>query len=300
MARTLDYTILDVFAERALEGNPLAVFHDGSGLTTEEMQALALETNLSETTFLIRSGPDACAPDDDAVRVRIFTTQEELPFAGHPTLGTATWLWLNDERRKGSETITLALTAGRIPVRFAADSTQQKTNAEMRQNDPVFVATLNPAETAHALGLTADDLLPGHAPQVVNTGVAQCIVALRSVEVLSRLAVPQQTAAPWLESKGAKFAYCLAPTGDPTQWRARMQFYGAEDPATGSAAGCAIAWLVSEGLVVANQLVTITQGVEMHRPSELRVRASFEGGKVCDVRVGGSTIPVASGRFFLP
>jgi trans-2,3-dihydro-3-hydroxyanthranilate isomerase len=300
MPTNLDYTVLDVFAERALEGNPLAVFHDGSDLSTDQMQAIARETNLSETTFIIRSGPDACAPDDHAVRVRIFTTQEELPFAGHPTLGTATWLWLNDERLRGLETITLALTAGRIPVRFFADSTQHKTNAEMRQNDPVFHPSLDPAETAHALGLSAYDLLPGHAPQVISTGMAQCIVALRSVEVLSRLAVPQQIAAPWLASKGAKFAYCIAPTDDPLHWRARMQFYGAEDPATGSAAGCAIAWLVSQSLVPVDQLVTITQGVEIFRPSELRVSASFEGGRTYDVRVGGSTIPVAQGRLFLP
>lgn len=300
MARTLDYTVLDVFAERALEGNALAVFHDGSSLTTAEMQAIARETNLSETTFVIRTGPDACAAEDDAVRVRIFTTQEELPFAGHPTLGTATWLWLNDELRRGRDTITLALDAGRIPVRFFPDSTPQKSNAEMRQNDPVFLDVLDAAETAHALGLSVDDLLPGHAPQIVSTGMAFCIVALRSVEVLERLAIPQQTAAPWLASKGAKFSYCVAPAGDATHWRARMQFYGAEDPATGSACGCAISWLVRCGLVPANQLVTIAQGVEMHRPSELRATASFEGGRVCDVRVGGSTIPVALGRLFLP
>jgi trans-2,3-dihydro-3-hydroxyanthranilate isomerase len=300
MPTTLDYTILDVFAERALEGNPLAVFHDGSALTTSEMQAIARETNLSETTFVIRSGPDACAPEDDAVRVRIFTTQEELPFAGHPTLGTATWLWLNDELRRGRDTITLALNAGRIPVTFFPESTPQKSNAEMRQNDPVFHDALDARESAHALGLTPDDLLPGHAPQVVSTGMSFCIVALRSVEALQRLAIPQQTAAPWLTAKGAKFAYVLAPTDDATQWRARMQFYGAEDPATGSACGCAISWLVRSGLVPANQLVTITQGVEMHRPSELRASASFEGGRVSDVRVGGSTIPVALGRLFLP
>lgn len=300
MPTQLDYTILDVFAEHALEGNPLAVFHDGSSLSTEQMQAIARETNLSETTFVIRTGPDACAPGDEAVRVRIFTTQEELDFAGHPTLGTSTWLWLHDELRRGRDTITLALNAGRIPVRFAPDSTQHKTSAEMRQNDPVLGEPLDVAETAHALGLAPGDLLPGHAPRVVSTGMAQCIVALRSVDVLSRLAVPQQIAVPWLASKGAKFAYCIAPTDSPLAWRARMQFYGAEDPATGSAAGCAIAWLVREGLVPADQLVNIAQGLEIHRPSELRVRASLEGGRVCDVRVGGSTIPVASGRLFLP
>src|SRR5579875_3918880 len=96
MSRELEYSVVDVFAERALEGNPLAVFHDGRGLTDIEMQALARETNLSETTFVLPSG-DPDRERHEGVRVRVFTTQEELPFAGHPTLGTASWLQRNYE-----------------------------------------------------------------------------------------------------------------------------------------------------------------------------------------------------------
>lgn len=298
----LDYTILDVFAERALEGNPLAVFHDGSDLSTEQMQALARETNLSETTFVIRSGPEACAADDDAVRVRIFTTQEELPFAGHPTLGTATWLWLHDERLRGRETITLALNVGRIPVRFEGDSTPAKARAVMQPKDPSIGPALDAATVAPLLSLEAGDLLEGHAPRVVSSGLPFCVVALRSLEALSKLSVRHDLATPWLRSCGATFFFVLtaAGDGDPLHWRARMQFYGAEDPATGSAAGCAISYLVTEGLVPSGALVTLHQGIEIQRPSELRVSAVLDGAGVCDVRVGGSTIPVASGRFFLP
>jgi trans-2,3-dihydro-3-hydroxyanthranilate isomerase len=299
MPLTLDYTILDVFAERPLEGNPLAVVHDGSPLSTEQMQAIAREMNLSETTFLIRSGPDACAPDDDAVRVRIFTTQEELPFAGHPTLGTATWLWLNDEHRRGHDTITLALTAGRVPVRFDTSSTPHKVRATMRQNNPIFGLDLDRAQAAQALGLTEDALLAGHAPQVVSTGLPFCVVALRSVQDLAQLAIPVRTASAWLEQRGAKFAFCIAPTDDPLRWRARMQFYGSEDPATGSAAGCAIAYLVQRQLAPSSSLVTLAQGIEILRPSELRVSALRQNGHVSDVLVGGSTIPVARGSLFL-
>ena len=96
MSRTLEYSVLDVFAERPLEGNALAVFHDARTLSDDEMQTLARETNLSETTFIFPS--DAETEEREGVRVRIFTTQEELPFAGHPTLGTATWLYLHHPR----------------------------------------------------------------------------------------------------------------------------------------------------------------------------------------------------------
>src|SRR6201996_1942420 len=117
MNRKLEYTILDVFAERPLEGNPLAVFHDGRGLSDAQMQAIARETNLSETTFVLPSGN----PDHDrteGMRVRIFTTQEELPFAGHPTLGTASWLHLNHPPLVGSRELKLLLSVGAITVRL--------------------------------------------------------------------------------------------------------------------------------------------------------------------------------------
>ena len=126
--RTLPYSVVDVFAERALEGNPLAIFHDANSLTTAEMQALARETNLAETTFVLP------AEDESAgVRVRIFTTQEELRFAGHPTLGTASWLYWNHPVLKGAAEITLALDVGPITVRFtAAEEGELGVRATMR------------------------------------------------------------------------------------------------------------------------------------------------------------------------
>jgi trans-2,3-dihydro-3-hydroxyanthranilate isomerase len=117
MIRQLDYSILDVFADRPLEGNPLAVIHDGRGLSDAQMQAIARETNLSETTFVLPSGD----PEHDrtkGVRVRIFTTQEELPFAGHPTLGTASWLHLHHPPLAGATELKLQLNVGAIPVRI--------------------------------------------------------------------------------------------------------------------------------------------------------------------------------------
>ncbi len=299
--------MLDVFAERALEGNPLAVFHDGRGLSDEQMQALARETNLSETTFVLPSED----PENDrreGVRVRIFTTQEELPFAGHPTLGTATWLRLEHPPLRGAETVTLRLNAGPIPVRFSPDTQPGHPGVygEMRQRNPEFGPVYAAAEVARVLGVPATDLLPGYEPQTVSTGNPFCIVALRSVEALGRLAIPQTEAQPWLRERGIRWFYCLAPeapasgAGEPAVWRARMQWYGGEDPATGSAAGPGIAWLVRMGLAASATPVILRQGVEMGRPSRLTVQATYTDRGMTNTFVGGRTVPVASGRFSLP
>ena len=301
MVREFKYSVLDVFAERALEGNPLAVFHDARGLSDAEMQALARETNLAETTFILPSDD----PDDesDGVRVRIFTTQEELPFAGHPTLGTASWLYLNHAVLRGAESITLRLNVGPITVRFEGGDSSGVVGT-MRQNDPVFGETHDRAAVAAAIGLRAEDLSAGHAPQTVSTGMPFCIVLLRSMEVARGLQMAQREASAWLAKSDAKFFYCIAATearnaGEPA-FHARMQFYGGEDPATGSAAGCCISWLVKHGLVQPDVPVVIEQGIEIRRPSRITVAASVEAGRVRYVRVSGRTIPVASGAFFLP
>jgi trans-2,3-dihydro-3-hydroxyanthranilate isomerase len=302
MSRTLDYSVLDVFAERPFEGNALAVFHDARGLSDEQMQALARETNLSETTFVLPS--DAEREEREGVRVRIFTTQEELPFAGHPTLGTATWLYLHHPVMKGSKTITLRLNVGKITVRFEApDEGMAGVRAMMVQNDPVFGAKHDRGEIARVIGLKMEDLSAEYAPQTVSTGVPFCIVLLRSLEVAQRLQLVPSEAQTWAATHDAQFVYCVAPLsegeGDVANWHARMQFYSGEDPATGSAAGCCISWLVKAGLVDSGRSVVIEQGIEMGRPSRITVAASREGERVYDVRVSGRTICVAEGRFFL-
>jgi len=298
-ARTLEYTVLDVFAERPLEGNPLAVFHDARGLSAEQMQALARETNLSETTFVLPS-EDPAEDRELGVRVRIFTTQEELPFAGHPTLGTASWLHLQHPALAGAQSVTLRLGVGPIPVRFTALA-GPGVYGTMQQNEPVFGEEHDAAEVAAVLGVAAEALLPGHAPQTVSTGNAFCVVALRSVEALAKLAIPQREATAWLRARSARWFYCIAPTGRAeTPWQARMQFYSGEDPATGSAAGPAIAWLVRNGLAQPGQSVAIEQGVQMKRPSRIVTATSIHRGRVGSVLVSGRTIPVAAGRFFLP
>jgi trans-2,3-dihydro-3-hydroxyanthranilate isomerase len=312
MNRKLDYTILDVFAEQPLEGNPLAVFHDGRGLTDAQMQAIARETNLSETTFVLPSAD----PDHDraeGVRVRIFTTQEELPFAGHPTLGTASWLHLNHPPLAGAAELKLLLNVGPITVQLKPQADPHADSnigvfATMWQKDADFGELHDPAEVAQILGLEAADLLEHAQPQTVSTGNPFCIVALK-LEALQRLAIPQREACAWLAAKRTRWFYCIAPehpldsANSPYAadvWRARMQFYSGEDPATGSAAGCAIAWLVRHSWVDSGQEVTLRQGLELGRPSRITVRAIRQNDAVRSITVSGSTIPVARGAFFLP
>jgi trans-2,3-dihydro-3-hydroxyanthranilate isomerase len=297
-----DYALVDVFAERALEGNQLAIFPDARGLTDLEMQALARETNLSETTFLLPRSPQI--ERERGVRVRIFTPEEELPFAGHPTLGTASWLYLNHPELRGSETIQLDLTVGSIPVRFTPPQPgEQGVFATMRQNDPIFGPQQQAEALAHVLDLPLTDIDPNLPIQTVTTGNPFCIVPLRSIEALKRITSPNTTETEqYLRQNDAKFFYFVAPApeGSEASWRARMLFYGREDPATGSAAGPAIAWLVRHGRARSGETVVLEQGVEMQRPSRIYLSAQISAGEITEVFVGGRTIPVATGRFFLP
>jgi trans-2,3-dihydro-3-hydroxyanthranilate isomerase len=294
----LDYFVLDVFAEKALKGNPLAVVMNTAGLAREQMQAIAREFNLSETTFVERRAP--AEERTEGVRVRIFTAQEELNFAGHPTLGTASVLKMYAPETFAGDTVTLDENVGPIPVRF----TGEDLFGEMTQRDPEFGVELDRAAVARLTGLAIEDLHPALPPQIVSTGTAFGIVALRSAEALARLSVNQQQATAWLRDRGARWFYVLGPTGSQDlsagpQWRARMQFNGGEDPATGSAAGCAISYLVKHGAVKSGARTHVLQGVEIGRPSDLYLSAQTEAAKVTDVRVGGSTVLVAIGKLFL-
>ena len=293
---------VDVFAERSLEGNMLAIFPDAGGLSDTQMQALARETNLSETTFILPG--DAGEEREHGVHVRIFTPQEELPFAGHPTLGTASWLRLYAPTFAGADEVKLRLRAGTIPVRFRpVRAGERGVYGTMRQLDPTFGALPDPVALTAALGIRGDDLHPTLRPQVVSTGLPFAVVPLRDTEALGRLAVDAEAVTRALSHSGSTMAYCIAPAGSDAgsevHWRARMRFYAGEDPATGSAAGCAISYLVRQRAVPPGAITVIAQGVEMLRPSRLVVSAQLDGERVHGVEVGGRTIPVAVGRFIL-
>jgi trans-2,3-dihydro-3-hydroxyanthranilate isomerase len=292
--RTLAMTQWDVFSSTPLEGNSLAVFSDARGLTDPEMQALAKEMNLSETTFIFPR--DAATERERGVRVRIFTVQEELPFAGHPTLGTAFAL------RAGTtnKTIVLDLNVGKVPVAFE-DAPGKPTFGEMTQVDPVFGIQHEREALAKAIGLNLDDFDSSLPIETISTGMPFTITPLKSLAVIQRLRVDLQRTGEYLEKTGGKFLYFVTrETVDPAaRLHARMLFYNGEDPATGSAAGCAAAWMVAHGVAEPDHRVRIEQGIEMQRPSRIFVRASKRDNRVVNVRVGGHAIEVIRGEVFL-
>ncbi|HZL52651.1 MAG TPA: PhzF family phenazine biosynthesis protein, partial [Terracidiphilus sp.] len=192
----LEYFVVDVFTETALKGNPLAVVLNTTNLTTERMQAIAREFNLSETTFVERRPAEV--ERAEGVRVRIFTTQEELNFAGHPTLGTASVLKKMMPETMQGDTVTLSLNVGAVPVRFSGEG----LFGEMTQRDPEFGAKLDVSEVARLTGLETKDIDAALPPQVVSTGTAFAIVALQSAKALERLSVNQLEATPWLRERG--------------------------------------------------------------------------------------------------
>jgi trans-2,3-dihydro-3-hydroxyanthranilate isomerase len=306
--RTYEFVQLDVFAQMPLAGNPLAVFPDGRGLSDSEMQALAREMNLSETTFILSR--DAATEAREGKKVRIFTVSEELPFAGHPTLGTALHLrTLQRTRDPGkSDEITLDLLAGKIPVRFTADSEDAgrervdgQVFGEMRQRDPEFGSILSREEVAAVIGVEVDDIASQWPVQVISTGLPFAIVPVGNLERLANLKYSVPHAAEFLEGTGARFFYFLCPQRNQgrLEARTRMIFYGGEDPATGSAAGCAASWLVRYGVAKSDEQVVIRQGVEVRRPSEIYVRATRDGNDVKNVRVGGYAVEIIRGSVIL-
>jgi len=288
----------DVFASKPFAGNSLAVFHDARGLSDAEMQAVAREMNLSETTFVLPRDPDT--ESERGVRVRIFTVQEELPFAGHPTLGTAFALRADTTK----ERVTLELNVGKVPVRFEEAGRGQSGEAafgEMSQVDPVFGIQHDREVVARALGMSSDDFDPQLPIESISTGLSFTITPLKSLAVIQHLHFDVKRAQEYLEKTKGKFFYFVSrETADAKAGlHARMFFYNGEDPATGSAAGCAAAWMAAHGVAKPDQRVLIEQGVEMQRPSRIYVRAGLDGNRVVNVRVGGNAVEVMRGEVFL-
>jgi len=292
--RRIPYVITDVFTSTALTGNQLAVVTDAHQLREDELQLLAKETNLSETTFIYPR--DAATERERGVKVRIFTTDEELEFAGHPTLGTANVL----RGTSGAKEVALELRAGTIPVRFE-DRASGPAYGEMTQRDPVFGQIMDRAAVAQAIGLTANDLEADLPVQTVSTGLPFAIVPVKNLAKLQTIPYSWQRAQAFLKSTDAKFFYMVCrETVDPSaRIHARMIFYNGEDPATGSASGCAAAWMAKYGVAASDEKVMIEQGIEMKRPSKIYVTARRDDDRVVNVRVGGSAIEVARGEFTL-
>jgi len=278
---TLRYVIADVFTDRALAGNQLAVFTDAQGLDSATMQALAREFGFSETTFVLppeRGG---------TVRMRIFTPVTELPFAGHPVLGTA-WV-LAAPLQRG--VIELETGSGIVRVKLERDESGAIVFGRMTQPVPTVEPYPDPDALFGAVGVERS-LLPVES---YDNGVHHTFVALGSGEDVAALR-PDFVTLTELDVK----ANCFA--GEGTRWKTRMFAPSsgvAEDPATGSAAGPLACHLCRHGLVEWGTEIVISQGVELGRPSTLYARAEGENGSIERVEVGGRAVVVARGEFRL-
>ncbi len=301
MPREYRFVQVDVFTDRLFGGNPLAVVLDPAGLADTEMQAIAREMNLSETTFVF---PPTRA--DCAARVRIFTPVRELQFAGHPTLGTA-WVMAVEKRVPGGAArFALEEGVGPIAVELEGDPVRPSF-VWMRHPEARFGPELRDrAAAARALGLAEADLLPGAPVQSGSTGNDFLFVPLRDASAVDRAALDVSAS---IEGAGATamlgvFVFAPVP-GRAARVYSRMfapRSGVPEDPATGSASGPLGAYLVRHGLVKAGDEVEIVseQGVKMGRPSTILIRLRAPDGRPTDIRVGGGVVPVLDGRLRLP
>jgi trans-2,3-dihydro-3-hydroxyanthranilate isomerase len=290
---------LDVFTQTKLAGNPLAVVHDSEGLNAEQMQAIAREFNLAETVFLLPSDDPA-----NTAKIRIFTPARELPFAGHPTVGTAVLIATlrAPEMMRGSGiVVALEETIGlvRAEVRQKKDQAARAifTLPRLPEKKPT---PRDAALLAKALGLEADDIgFGGYKPADYSAGVTFTMVPVNSVEALSK-ASAQLGISFDLAFAGPELAspYLFAPDG-PNRWRARMfapKMGITEDPATGGAAA-AFAGIIaaSEDLSDGEHQHIITQGVEMGRPSEIVLTLEVGNGQLLSASIGGAAVIISEG-----
>ncbi len=282
---------LDVFTTKRFEGNPLAVFTDGDGLSDNAMQAIAREMNLSETVFVQKPTEDSAL-----ARLRIFTTREELKLAGHPVIGT--WFLLAElgvvPAREGGVHILQQTGAGVLPVeiRFKDGRPQRVT---MTQKEAQFKPLkLNKAELAKALGLSLKDFDATLEPTCVSTGVFNLMVPLKNRAALSKIEMNMSELRK-LIGKHATMAYCFALGGNGKAFtRGMLPWEMYEDAATGSAAGSLGAYLVKNGELGTGHTLSILQGVEMERPSQIEVEVTQSGKKLIP-RVSGAAVRVFEG-----
>jgi trans-2,3-dihydro-3-hydroxyanthranilate isomerase len=301
--RRFHFVQIDVFSSQRLQGNPLAVFPNAHGLTDAEMQDIARETNLHETTFVLPRDPTV--ERAQGVQVRIFVPDREIPFGGHPTLGTAmvirNRILAANTPVTPPQQIVLDLKVGRIPVVFTKDASGH-VFGEMHQVEPVFGQIHDRETVAGLVGIKSTDISDDGPIQTVSTGLPRAIVPLKELRTLQALRPDLQRVQAYFqhESELTSFYYITRDTHDPViGLRSRAIYANGEDPATGSAAGCTAAWMVRYGLTKSGQMIHIEQGVEMRRPSHIFARAEKQGDKVLNVRVGGNAVEIAEGEFSL-
>ena len=297
----LEYDVVDVFTDTPFAGNQLAVVHDADGLSDAQMQAIAQEFHLSETAFPLRPSAEEEA-GGAAYRLRIFTPDVELPFAGHPSIGTA-WL-LAQQGRVAPGVVVQACKAGLLPLSVPPDGGP----VELTGGTPYVGPLIDPHEQLEAVGLTAADLdeaVVHRAPlRSVGTGLPYSILPVRA-DAIPRCVPEARHLRSFDRTHATNGVYVVALDLEAQAVRARM-FAGdigiAEDPATGSAALALGVWLGSSGLIAGDgeHGLTIEQGVDLGRPSVLRVTVVVTDGVVASCRVAGDAVHVASGTIRVP
>jgi trans-2,3-dihydro-3-hydroxyanthranilate isomerase len=275
-----DYRLVDVFTDRAYAGNPLAVVLDADDLSTEQMQAIAREFNLSETAFPLRSSVAS-------YRLRIFTPSSELPFAGHPSVGSA-WVMRSLGRVVDGD-ITQECGAGVLPLRINGDT------ATLTGGAPDLGDVVEPGPALAAVGLADADLV-GDPVRWAGTGIRFCFLHVHRDAVARAVLDPAV-----LDGLAAGVGISVFSFADGAA-RARVFAEGFEDPATGSAALGLGVWLAAAGRVAADGETpyAVSQGVEMGRPSRLACVVRAEGGAAVECRVTGSVVPIGEGRLRAP
>lgn len=276
---TLRYVVVDVFTDVPLQGNQLAVFTDARVLDAETMQALAKETNFSETTFVLP------AEQGGTARVRIFNPDEEMAFAGHPVLGTA-WV-LAQPLQRG--VVELETGVGIVPVEIDRDESGALVFGRMTQPVPSVRPVAETEGLLAALGV-GRSVLP---VELYDNGATHIVVTLESEAAVASLS-PESGA---IASFGVTGVNCIAGSG--ARWKNRMFWPRGEDPATGSAAGPIACHVARHGLGPWGEWIEITQGVEIGRRSTLFARADGAGGEIVGVLCGGRAVVVARGEFRL-
>ncbi|MBD3414177.1 MAG: PhzF family phenazine biosynthesis isomerase [Candidatus Aminicenantes bacterium] len=293
--KTRKFYMVDVFAENKYSGNQLAVFPDAADMSKQEMQCLAKEINFSETTFILSQ-----YRENSRYKVRIFTPEKEVPFAGHPTLGTA-FIIQKEFIQEQVKEIILDLKAGLIPVSVTYEHNKPDMFC-MKQKSPRFGKTIDQKIMAEALSLKTNDFMGSYPIQEVSTGLPFLIVALKSLKAVKQSCVQREIFFDVIKDLKAKAVLIFT---DQTLFRenqlhARVfaDYFGVpEDPATGSANGCLAAYLAKHDFFNKPKIsIQVEQGYEIKRPSRLYLKAHKRDESI-DVYVGGKVFLTARGEF---
>lgn len=289
--RNFDYHIVDVFGETKYSGNQLAVFTNANDISSEEMAAIARETNFSETTFIT-----ACNSENKIVDTRIFTPGGEVDFAGHPTLGTA-YIANKVFFEGNADCITLNLKVGKVPVVKKGDLLW------MTQVQPKFGQLFDANLMAEMLGVSSEELDARYPIEYVSTGLPFYIVPVKSLDTIQKIKLDMQMALKHFHGADTQQMLVFAPetnsSKDTIACRVFVPGQGiTEDPATGSANGCLAAYLLKHNYFGSTEIdISVAQGYEINRPSRLHLKASLKN-TLYSIEVGGKVIEIAKGKWY--